>query len=367
VVSWILGAGLTVLGWLTAAPGTLLDALAVGTRLWLLANGVSVQLGTLPVTLVPWGATAVTAFLVHRAARLAARQVREDATPGVGLIAVAVTAAYLLPVLVGAVLLAQPWLAPGHWAVVAAVLVGAAGWGAAGVLGWPTSRRWPAWARAVPRAVLSSQLVMLAAGAALLVTALVRHLDRVEGLTAALDPGVAGGIALLLGQLAVAPNTFVWSGAYALGPGFSLGTGSLVAPAATQLGIVPGVPLLAALPAAGPGGPEQLWWLASGVLAGVVAAWVVVRSLPASRFDLTSLAGGVVGVLAGAVFTGLAWATSGDLGSLRLADLGPRLLPLLVMGTTTMGLAGMITGLFWGVGHRVRAGAARRKQRDVPA
>ena len=70
--------------------------------------------------------------------------------------------------------------------------------------------------------------------------------------------------------------------------------------------------------------------------------------------DETSLVGGLAGVLAGALFTGLAWAASGDLGILRLADLGPRLLPLLVMGVTTMGLAGMITGLLLGIGRRLR-------------
>ena len=45
----------------------------------------------------------------------------------------------------------------------------------------------------------------------------------------------------------------------------------------------------------------------------------------------------------------LAWAASGDLGTLRLTDLGPRLFPLLVMAGTTMGLSGMITGLTLGL------------------
>ena len=195
---------------------------------------------------------------------------------------------------------------------------------------------------------------MLAAGAAVLLTGLVRHLDRVDALFAALGPGVAGGIALLMIQLAFAPNAFVWAGSYALGSGFSLGTGSVVAPAGIDLGILPGIPMLGALPATGPGGVQQLWWLGAGVLAGAIAAWIVVRSRPAARFDETSLVGGLAGVLSGVVFTGLAWAAGGDLGSLRLADLGPRLLPLLVMGVTTMGLAGMITGLLLGIGRRLR-------------
>jgi hypothetical protein len=354
VVTWILGAGLTVVGWLTASPGTLSDALSVGTRLWLLGNGVSARIGVIPVTLVPWGATAVAGFLLYRLAMSAARQVRADQSATPGVVALTITAAYLAPVLAVAVFSGEPWQAPGHWAAVIVALAACAAWGASRVLGWPVADRWPGWVKALPRAVLAGQLTMLAAGAGLLVTGLLLHLDRVESLTAALDPGAVGGIALLLAQLAVTPNAFVWSGSYALGSGFTLGGGSLVAPSATQLGVVPGIPILAALPGAGPGGTEQLWWLAAGALAGGIAAWVTVRALPAWRFDLLSLLGGLAGVLSGAAFAALAWAASGDLGSVRLAGLGPRLVPLLVMGMTTMGLAGLITGLLLGLVRRWR-------------
>ena len=203
--------------------------------------------------------------------------------------------------------------------------------------------------------MVGAQLVMLAAGAAVLVTGLVRHLDRVEALFDALGPGVAGGIALLMVQLAFVPNAFVWSGSYALGAGFSLGTGSVVAPAGTELGILPGIPMLGALPASRSRAGWRScggWRPASSPGPSPPGSWC--GPGPAARFDETSLVGGLAGVLAGALFTGLAWAASGDLGILRLADLGPRLLPLLVMGVTTMGLAGMITGLLLGIGRRLR-------------
>jgi hypothetical protein len=54
------------------------------------------------------------------------------------------------------------------------------------------------------------------------------------------------------------------------------------------------------------------------------------------------------------VFTGLAWTTSGDLGTERLTGLGPRLVPLLVMSTTTLGLSGMVTGAVVGVVRHLR-------------
>ena len=45
LASWILCAGVTVLGWLAAEPGSLGGALQVGTLLWLLSNGVGVRVG----------------------------------------------------------------------------------------------------------------------------------------------------------------------------------------------------------------------------------------------------------------------------------------------------------------------------------
>jgi hypothetical protein len=251
-----------------------------------------------------------------------------------------------------AVFMGEPWQQPGHWAAVVAVLTGSAYLGGSRALGGGLTDALPGWLRSVPRAVVGGQLVMLAAGAAVLLTGLLRHLDRVQALFEALGPGVAGGIALLMIQLAFVPNAFVWSASYALGAGFSLGTGSVVAPAGTELGILPGIPMLGALPASGPGSVAQLWWLGAGVLAGAVAAWIVVRSRPAARFDETSLVGGLSGAVAGLVFTLLGWLSAGDLGTVRLADVGPRLLPLVVMAVTTMGLSGMLFGLVAGLLRR---------------
>ena len=353
LASWILCAGVTVLGWLAAEPGSLDGALQVGTLLWLLSNGVGVRVGDIPVTLVPWGATAVIAFMISRFAAASARKVRADQATGPGLISIVTVATYLLSVLVGAMLWGEPWQAPARWAVVIAVLLLAALWGSSGSLG-ARQVEVPGRARAMTRAVLAAQLAMLVAGAAVLVTGLWMHLKQVEVLHQALQPGIAGGIALLLLQLAFAPNALIWSASYALGSGFSLGAGSVIAPAATQLGMVPAIPLLGALPSPGPGDLMQLWWLAAGAVAGAIACWVLLGSGPIPRFDQASLEGGACGLLAGAVFAGLAWAASGDLGTLRLAGLGPRLFPLLVMAGTTMGLSGLITGLALGLAARRR-------------
>ncbi|HLL62272.1 MAG TPA: DUF6350 family protein [Propionibacteriaceae bacterium] len=361
LVGWVLCAGLAVVGWLAADPGTLANALGVGTQFWLLANGVSVSLEGLVVTLVPWGATAVAAYMMAWSAGFAARRIRSDQLAGPFTVAGVLLATYLVPVLGIGAWQGQPWRDPLHWAAVILVLGLAAVWGACRALGRRFTDGWPDWARALPRAVLGAQLVLLAFAAALLVTSLIRHLDRVTALHAALDPGVAGGIALLAAQLAVVPNVLVWTAAYALGAGFAVGTGSVVAPAATELGILPGLPLLGALPGAGPGSPLLLLWLVSGAVAGALAAVLVVRSRPGLRFDTSSLVGGLAAVLAALVFVALGWAAGGDLGVTRLTGLGPRLLPLLVMAVTTMGLAGLLTGLVLGL-LRLR----RRSGETVP-
>jgi hypothetical protein len=63
LTSWILCVGVTITGWLAADSGSLSEAVRVGTRLWLLSNGVGVRIGAIPVTLVPWGLTALIAFI----------------------------------------------------------------------------------------------------------------------------------------------------------------------------------------------------------------------------------------------------------------------------------------------------------------
>ena len=154
MASWILTAGIAVVGWLVADPGTLAQSLDVGTRLWLLGNGVSASLAGTAVTVVPWGATALIAFMLSRFAAVAARQVRADQTAGPAAITVVLVATYLVPVVAVAVWRGEPWHAPEHWAAVIAVLAGAAALGSSRALGGSLTDGWPVWARAMPRAVV---------------------------------------------------------------------------------------------------------------------------------------------------------------------------------------------------------------------
>jgi hypothetical protein len=363
LAGWVLVAGFAVVGWFTSEPGTLNDALSVGTQLWLLANGGGASFGGLDLTLVPWGFVLLIGFLILRCAGFAARRLHPGGRSAVVSVSVVMTVAYLAPLMTTALLFGHPLSAVRSAAVMSPVVAAAAAWGTGRELGYRPIQSWPAWSRPLPRAVAASQLVMVGVGAGALVAAALSNLGRIERLIATLDPGVAGNLALLVLQLAFAPNLIIWAASYALGAGFSLGSSSVVAPAGTQVGLLPGVPLFGALPATGPAGESQLWWLAGGALAGAVAAVVVVLGRRRARFDETSLVGGLAGVLGGAVFTGLAWLSGGDLGVDRMVGLGPRLLPLLILSVTTMGLAGMATGLGLGLTRLVRRRLRVRRER----
>lgn len=358
---WILCAGLAVLGWLGGDDAALPDALAIGTQIWLLAHGGGAHIGIYRWTLVPLGFTLVLAAMLSGFASYAARQglaaapavldsagrlhlIRRVVLACAGPYVAAATAAALLMGNTGQAF--RTLLGAGLLAAVAT------GWGASRALGHRFAHHLPDWARPLPAALLAAQGVMALAGAVVLAASIAVRADRVTGLADGLAPGVAGGAVLLLAQLVFLPNLVAWSAAWSLGSGFTIGDGSVVSPGDTDLGLVPGIPILGALPPEGPGGWIDLVWLTAGVGAGVVAAVLVMRARPRARFDQTCLVGGLAGVLSGLLFTGLAALTRGDLGTGRLTDLGPRLLESGVMAVTLMGLSGMVVGLVWGLIRR---------------
>ncbi len=374
-LGWVLISGLAVVGWLSADPGSFAGALSVGTELWLATNGVGASIAGTTLTLTPLGVTLLWALLVSRFARTAARSALRsaggDERPGVRTYQLTglVVLGYLLVLGAGTVAAGLASGADGDLgrrllrALLAAVLIaGPVGFAtAARVLGHHPTARWPRWLQALPTGVGMALGVLLATGAAALTASLLLHLNRVESLWRALDAGVVGGIVLLLLQLAYLPNAVVWSTAYTLGSGFGLGAGSLVAPRATDLGLLPALPVLGALPAEGPGSVWQLAWLAGGVVAGAAAALVVVRRGQIVRPDLGALVGGLAGGTAGVVLVGLGWSTRGGWGAGRLAALGPDLAAMLVIAPVTLGLAGTLAGLFAGLVPLLReAWSARR-------
>jgi hypothetical protein len=165
--------------------------------------------------------------------------------------------------------------------------------------------------------------VHLGAGAALVAVMLVAGNGRVLALHRALDPGLAGGAVLTIGEILLIPNLVLWAGAVLAGPGFAIGTGTSVSLSSVTLGPLPAVPVLAALPAAGPWPWTALLLLAVPVSAGVLAGVLVVRAR-----HPRDLVGQVVQALgsggsAGVVMVLLIWLSGGPAGPGRLAGVGP--------------------------------------------
>lgn len=167
---------------------------------------------------------------------------------------------------------------------------------------------------------------------------------RIISLYEGLHTEVLGGIAVTLGQLAFLPNVVVWTASWLIGPGFALGTGSAVSPLATQLGPVPAIPLLGALPQ----GALAIGFV--GLLVPVVVAFLVGAILgPGARRDLERrelvLIALVVGLVGGIVLGLLAWFSGGAAGPGRLADVGPN--PWAVGGWASLELfVASLIGLF---------------------
>lgn len=168
---------------------------------------------------------------------------------------------------------------------------------------------------------------LLVGAAALLTTLLiVLNFGTIVGLYEALHAGALGGSVLTLGQLALLPNLVIWALSWLAGPGFAIGTGSSVGPMGTQLGPIPSLPLLGALP------HGTLWFgflgLLVPLLSGFAAALLLRRGDPRHLRALRSAAwkasvAGGTGVVAGIVSGLLAWWSGGSFGPGRLHDVGP--------------------------------------------
>ncbi|NED21448.1 hypothetical protein G3I31_25865, partial [Streptomyces sp. SID9913] len=121
-----------------------------------------------------------------------------------------------------------------------------------------------------------------AGGVLLLAVSLAWHGPETQGALLRLTEGWSGRFAVLLLAVALVPNAAVWAAAYALGPGFLLGAGTVVTPfSSAPAPLLPPFPLLAAVPDPGAGTP--LNW-AAGVVplaAGVVTGWFVGRDAAA--------------------------------------------------------------------------------------
>ena len=146
-------------------------------------------------------------------------------------------------------------------------------------------------------------------------------------------------------SLLVVPNAAIFSGSYLLGPGFTVGTHTIVSPAVVTVGALPMFPLLAALPDTG---PTPAWTSGLVVVAPLVAAVGAMRAQrahPTYRWEEGALHGCGGGMLAGALFGLLAVLAGGAAGPGRMTDVGPLAFSVLVHAITAFGIGGLLGGL----------------------
>lgn len=355
---------LAVVGWFLSdagAHGTPRDALQVGALGWLVAHGSGVSVRGTAVTVLPLGLTLLAAWATWRLGRRTGEALsghgpdadrladgeRDWTVPSA---TVLFAVGYAVTTVVVAALAADPATAPASGRALGAALLLALVLGGAGLA--VGSGRAAVWLPLLPRLVRPAATVaravlawVLGAAALLLLAGLVRDGGAVVQVVDDLGAD-AGDVALVvLLTLLLLPGAVVWSAAWLLGPGFTVGTGTVVSPGLTVLGALPLVPLVPALPAEG-SAPR---WVVLGVAAvpavlAAVATARVQRHHPTLRWDDGVLRGCVGGVAAGVLLGLLAVLAGGALGPGRMAVVGPLASEVLVHAVAALGMGGALGG-----------------------
>ncbi len=349
---WALIAGLALLtlpvvaAWLAGgAEQPLGSVLSLGADAWLVAHRVPVDAGTGVIMVAPWGLALPLALLVFHAARWATHVSGVMAAAQAASVVLVMAAVYGLgggAIAAATGSAAQPMAAllTGLLAAVAAAAGVAVECGLlAAVVGLLPSR---------PRSVLSAggaaAVMIVAGGAALVALSLVAHFGQVTELTRSLDAGVTGGLLVTLLGASLLPNAAVWAGAYAVGAGFAVGSGTLVSPFEVRLGAVPALPVLAGLPADSTG-TVGFVVLAIPIAAGVLAA-VILHKTGGDRSLVDRICDALgAGLIAGLVMAGLAALSGGAAGPGRLAEVGPGILPFALLTAAEVAITALAATL----------------------
>lgn len=329
-------------GWLHDRAGSFLGVVEGGVRAWLVSHGSGITVNGVLVSTIPLGATLLAIGVVFWTTGKVLEGPLEDVAPYV-----AVTAG-TYGVLAGLLSLATN--TDGYSTEVVRSAIGGflvAGIGAAlGVAAknrsvaslWPTEN---ASVRIVISAAWRGLAAILASSLAIVVVLFALHIDRAGDLWASLNPGFLGSFGLAGVCLVLIPNLVLWTASVLLGPGFALGTDTSVDLTGSHLGAVPGLPILAGLPAPG----EFAGWVfllgLIPLLAGALAGWSIkkVDDRPVlEHVGLGAAAGGVAGLAIGILVA----LSGGSVGPGRMADAGPPGVTPALVAIGVLGLGGAI-------------------------
>lgn len=347
------------------------DALRSGAIGWLLGHGSGVTIDGVALSAVPLGITLLVAWCLWRtglrlgenlsghgpdAADLA-DGVRDWTVPvATGVL----TATYIVVAMVVGVLAGgeRTALSTGSVVLWCLALCGLVG-GVAIAIG---SGRAATWLSPVPESVRAGAVELrrlivwfLAASFVVLLVSFLIDLDAAVNVLSEMhtSPGEAAIFVLL--SLLVVPNAVLFSGSYLLGPGFVLGTGTLVSPSLVAIGPVPLFPLLAALPDNGPTPAWTPYLVVVPVLVAVAAVFWTHRTHPTTAWEVGALRGVASGALAGLVFAVLAALAGGAVGPGRMEEVGPVVGETLLTGVVSFSLGGLLGGVLGTWSDRRRA------------
>lgn len=355
----------SVVGWFLAdagAHGQTTDALRVGADSWLLGHGSGLTVSGTPVHVVPLTLTVFFAVVAWRSGRWAARTSAPPEDHRATLQAGVVLSGVYVVVAVLTCILAADDVASANFgrAVLGALVVSLVG-GLGLASGTGHLRTWvelvPGWLRSTVRGGVTGFLSLLVAATVLAAVRLVMGTGDAATLLSGLHLSAGDYLMYAVATIAVAPNAVLFAGAYLLGPGFAVGTGTSVSPSLVSLGAVPAFPLLSALPDSGPTPSWVVGLVALPVVAGAVGAGRAQRAYGVTSWDSAALRGFGSG-LGAALLTTVAVAVSGGaMGTGRMAQIGAPAGEVLVAAIVAMSLGGLVGGLVTTLVQRRRAPA----------
>jgi hypothetical protein len=374
-VGWVVLAGLTtalaisVTAWFAADGGSFGLSIRIGALAWLVAHGSGVHADGVDVTAVPVGGVLLAGLLLYRAGRWAGATSAVDSLRDVGVGVLVMAGTYGAS---GTVVAALAHRSSGYvdiWRAAAVLASCAVVFGGLGLLRGSDLTEdllgiFPDQVRTVAAGASAGFLSMVVASAVAFAVAMGAHLSSAMTIADGLDSGVVGGTILTLIGLSLVPNAVLCAGAFMAGPGFVLGTGTIVSSAGVHLGPLPAFPILAATPRSG-----GAWWqealVAAPLLSGAVAGIVVLRRPHTPSYLLIAVRAAAAGAAGGLAFGAACLLATGAVGPGRMAEVGPDVLGI----TLVCGVAGLLSAPLvavasaWGseVADVMRRGLASRR------
>lgn len=353
---------------------------AMSAHLWLLIHGVPLDLAAAfgasagTMTLVPLGLSILPLLLCYRSGRRLARASYEGE--------------FLIPVLSGSVTYAlissamygwasphpQPLQALNAALVPLGIVVAGLMWGGyrearslSRMVGVDTAEqisqmsqysRWAgSYAWAVVRAAVVAFVALIGLGAVLLGIGILAGWSQIVATYQELHAGAVGDTAVTLLQLGFLPNLVIYAIAWSTGAGFSFGAGTSVGLTSSDVGTLPMLPILGAVPESM--GTAGLLGLLVPLTAGAIAGWWFLREgedhldewvalkvpfRPLSALISAVVLGVMTGILTSFGALWLGWISYGSLGIGRFTEVGAEPLTFAAHTALTVG-AGVTFGM----------------------